>query len=134
MAQAYLTRLGGNRFVAESAGQTIGALTAVEIEVMAEDGLATDRRPNSVFSLFNEGRTYDFIVTVCDNGHQENCTTYPGNRNVIVWQFADPATFRGTRPERIAKTRAVRDEIKNAVEAFIAEAAVAHPVTPAVEP
>ena len=38
---------------------------------------------------------------------------------MMNWDFADPATFTGTPEEKLAQTRIVRDEIKEAVQRFI---------------
>lgn len=119
IAQAYLQRFAPERFVCESAGLTTGKLTYVEKQVMLEDQLPIDEPSNTVFTFFNSGKTYDHVISVCDQMAEFKCATYPGSTPVTMWVFEDPAKFRGTKPQRIAKTREVRDRIKSAVKAFI---------------
>ncbi|MBP1750711.1 MAG: hypothetical protein H6Q52_3250, partial [Deltaproteobacteria bacterium] len=45
---------------------------------------------------------------------------FPGLRmETLHWHFEDPATFTGTHEEKMAKTRRVRDAIKEKVTGFV---------------
>ena len=118
MAQGYLEQLGVGRYITESAGTVIGKLTNVELEVMQEAHLRTDYPTNTVFTFFNSGKTFDHVISICNTASEE-CSSYPGKSSLTVWVFEDPATFKGTRPQRLAKTREVRDGIKRKVQAFL---------------
>jgi len=120
MAEAYLKKFGGNRFQVESAGLETGTLNPLAIEVMKEDGIDISKNPtNDVFKFFQEGKLFQYVITVCDEKAAESCPIFPMMKEKINWSFEDPAQFTGTHEEKLQKTRIVRDEIKEAVLKFI---------------
>lgn len=122
MAEAYLQQYGNDNFHVESAGIEAGTLNPLAVEVMREDGIdISQNSTNDVFDYFKEGRTYHYVVTVCDAGNAARCPIFPGVVKKYHWDFADPSAFAGTYEEKLAQTRQVRDEIKAAVLNFIAE-------------
>ena len=58
---------------------------------------------------------------VCDEASAERCPIFPGVTTRLNWGFADPSSFTGTDQERLAKTIAVRDEIRAKIEAWLQE-------------
>lgn len=126
MAEALLNHLGGDRFQAESAGFEPGTLNPVVVEALKEIGIDISRnKTKSVFDLYKQGRTYQYVVTVCDESSSERCPIFPGLvRERLHWSFQDPSAFQGGPEEKLAKTRVVRDQIKEKIEQFVkAEAA-----------
>lgn len=125
MAEALLRHLGGDRFEAESAGFEPGTLNPVVVAALKEIGIdISGAKTKSVFDLFQQGRVYQYVVTVCDESSSERCPIFPGVvRERMHWSFKDPASFKGTPEEKLAQTRAVRDEIKSKIESFIEETA-----------
>ena len=122
MAEAFLNRLAGDLFVAESAGFEPGPLNPLAVEVMKEVGIdISANRAKAVFSLYKEGRLYDYVITVCDESSAERCPIFPGRVRRLQWTFENPASLTGTQEEKLAKTRMVRDQIKGKVEELIAE-------------
>ena len=121
MAEALLRNLGGDRFEAESAGFEPGTLNPVVVAALKEIGIdISQAKTKSVFELYKQGRMYQYVVTVCDESSSERCPLFPGVvRERMHWSFADPASFKGSEAERLAKTRAVRDEIKAKIEEFV---------------
>ncbi len=75
----------------------------------------------SVFSLYKEGRLYDYVITVCDESSAERCPIFPGRVTRLQWPFENPASLTGTHEEKLAKTRKIRDQIKGKVEELIDE-------------
>ena len=121
MAEAFLNHLAGDRFEAESAGLTPGQLNPVVVAVMQETGFdISHNSTNSVFEFFKQGRKYDFVITVCDQSASERCPMFPGRTERLHWSFDDPSAFTGTEEEIKNRTRTVRDQIKTAIEDFIA--------------
>lgn len=122
MAEALLRHLAADRFKAESAGFEPGALNPIVVEAMAEVGVDISKaKTKSVFDLYKQGRMYHYVVTVCDESSSEKCPIFPGMvRERMHWSFKDPAGFQGSREERLAKTREVRDQIKAKIESFVA--------------
>lgn len=120
MAEAYLNHLGGGSFEAESAGFEPGSLNPVVVEALKEEGIDISRnQTKSVFDLFKQGRMYQYVITVCDESNSERCPIFPGLvRQRMNWSFQDPSSFTGSPADRLARTRAVRDQIKAKIEEF----------------
>jgi arsenate reductase len=113
MAETYLNDFGGGRIHAESAGLEPGELNPYVVQVMREDGYdISGNSTDSVFTFYNEGRRYDYVITVCDKEAAERCPIFPGRAEQLHWPFPDPSSFRGSEEERLAFTRRVRDQIK----------------------
>jgi arsenate reductase len=122
MAEAYLTKNAGHRFAVESAGLEPGLLNPFVVDVMKEEGVdLAGKQTNDAFRFFKEGRTYDYVITVCDEASGERCPIFPGKSQRLHWGFDDPSTFEGTDDEIRQKVRKVRDEIKARIDLFIKE-------------
>jgi len=120
MAEAYLKRFGGDMFEVESAGLEPGVLNPLAIAVMAEEGMDISKNPTKdVFSLHEQGKSFNYVITVCDAKNSERCPVFPGMHSKLAWDFEDPSGLGGTNEEKLAKTRIIRDIIKNAVLAFV---------------
>ena len=125
MAEAFLKRLAGDRFMAESAGLEPGRLNPFVVRAMAEVGIDIFGNPTkSVFDLFKAGKVYQAVITVCSKEAAERCPVFPGLSERHHWPFADPSSFTGSDEEIMVQVRAVRDEIEAAVKAFIASKAL----------
>lgn len=122
MAEAFLNRLGGGRFFAESAGLEPGKLNPVVVESMQEAGIdISGNQTKSVFDFYRKGELYSYVVTVCDEASGERCPLFPGKSVRLHWSFDDPSGFQGAHEEKLEKTGIVRDQIKKRVEEFIKE-------------
>ena len=122
MAEAYLNKFGNENFVVESAGLEAGTLSQLAVEVMKEDGIdMASNQTKEVSDFFKAGRTYDYVITVCDEASAARCPVFPGLHKKIHWDFPDPSAFTGSHTERLVATRAVRDQIKSAIRNFIKE-------------
>lgn len=123
MAEAFLKQLGNGKFEAESAGIEKGKLNPFVIRAMLEVGIDISKNDTQeVFDLFRQGKSYQAVITVCEQEAAERCPIFPGKVKRIAWSFPDPSKFAGTDEEILAKVRLVRDEIKEKVTEFIAEA------------
>jgi arsenate reductase len=120
MAEAFLRKHGGNVFEAESAGLEPGKLNPNVVTVMKEIGIDLTGKPTqSVFDLFQQGKKYDAVITVCDKEAAEQCPIFPGKVKRIAWSFKDPSGLKGTQEQILNHTRKVRDEIELAIKDFI---------------
>lgn len=120
MAEAFLAALGGQRFEARSAGLEPGILLPEAVEVMREAGLdISGNSTKSVFDFFRRSELFAYVITVCDTEAAERCPIFPGVTRRLHWSFPDPSSLPGTREERLAGTRKIRDMIKASVEEFI---------------
>jgi len=119
MAEAFLKKLAGDRFEAESAGLEPGRLNPYVVRAMAEIGVDISGNPvKSVFDLHAAGRSYDVVVTVCSEEAAERCPVFPGLARRLHWPFPDPSSFAGSDEAVMAGVRAVRDRIEAAVGDF----------------
>lgn len=120
MAEALLKSISGEHFEAESAGFEPGNLNPIVVDAMKEIGIdISSNKTKSVFDLFKQGRLYSYVVTVCDESSAEKCPVFPGIAKRLHWSFEDPSSFGGSREQRLAKTRLVRDQIKAKIEEFV---------------
>jgi arsenate reductase len=113
MAEAFLNKLCGDRYKAKSAGITPTQINPYVVKVMAEIGIdLSTRRSKSILEF--QGKTFDFVVTVCDAA-REACPFFPGEKEIHK-SFPDPSAFKGSEEEILRKVKIVRDEIKEWVE------------------
>ena len=122
MAEAFCNELGGDRYTAESSGLEPGTLNPNVVKVMQEIGIdISSNECNSVFEYFKEGRSYSYLITVCDKTAAERCPIFPGLviDGRIHWSFKDPSSLKGTEEEVLEETRKVRDEIKHQIIGFL---------------
>ena len=104
----------------ESAGIEPGKLNPVVIEVLKEEGVdITGKQTKAVFDLFKQGKTYDYVITVCDEASAERCPVFPGLCQRFHWGFTDPSKFQGTDKEKLARVREVKEEIKATIKKWI---------------
>ena len=119
MAEAFLNKIGGDYFIAESAGLEPGILNPIVIEVMKEIGInISENRTKDVFEFFKESKLFQYVITVCDEASAERCPIFPGPGQKLHWSFTDPSLLSGTHEEKLSFTRIIRDEIKNRIEEF----------------
>ena len=121
MAEAFVNARHGGPLRAFSAGLEAGTLNPFVVEAMREVGIdISGNASKSVDDPAIRGRTYDFVVTVCDEASAEACPIYPTRGERLHWSFADPSGFVGSHDERLARTRDVRDAVAARVEAWVA--------------
>lgn len=122
MAEAFLKQYGGDRFEASSAGLEPGKLNPFVIRAMAEVGIdISGNETKSVFDLHAARKVFQVVVTVCSKEAAERCPIFPGLSEKIHWPFDDPSSMKGSDEEIMTGVRRVRDQIKEAVLAFIKE-------------
>ena len=122
MAEAWLNKICGEFFEAQSAGIEPGVLNPLVIEVMREVEIdISQKKTQSVFDVLKSGVPFDYTVTVCDEASAEKCPIFPGVAKRLHWGFPDPSVLAGTRGEKLEKIRVIRDTIKTRVENWCAE-------------
>ncbi|MBP1909280.1 arsenate reductase ArsC [Methanolobus bombayensis] len=122
IAEAYLKKIGSERFEVESAGYKPEAINPLVLKVMEEDGFdLSGNKPQSAWDLFKEGKLFQYIITVCDRAHEEECPLFPKPFVQLHWPYPDPETFTGTDSEKLEQTRELRDAIKERIEKFVAD-------------
>lgn len=125
MAEAWTDHFCGDFFEAHSAGLEPGTLNPLVVEVMKEKGIdISSKKTQGVFELFKRGESFNYVITVCDGASAEKCPIFPGLSQRLHWSFADPSKFIGTKEEKLAQIREVRDAIKARIESWCSSACV----------
>ena len=120
MAEEYIRKYGGDRFEAESAGLEPGEMNPYAVKVLLEDGIdIRGKATRSVFDLYNRGRRYEHVITVCGREAEEKCPIFPGPTLRHSWPLPDPAGFEGTEEEILSRVREIRDAIKEKARDFV---------------
>jgi arsenate reductase len=122
MAEAFLKEICGDHFEAHSAGLEPGKLNPLAIETMHEIGIDISKnQTQAVFDVFISAELFAYVITVCDESSAERCPIFPGVTKRLHWSFPDPSALRGTREERLAGTREIRDQIRARIEMWCDE-------------
>jgi arsenate reductase (thioredoxin) len=122
MAEAWLNKICGDFFEAESAGLEPGSLSPLAVEVMGEVGVdISQKKTQAIFDVFESGQLFSYVITVCDESSAEKCPIFPGSAKPQHWSFADPSQVTGTREQKLARVRQIRDEIRAKIESWCAE-------------
>lgn len=120
MAEAFLNSIAGDKFEAESAGIEPGKLNPVVVDAMKETGIdISQNKTKSVFEFYEQGKVYDYVITVCDKEAAEKCPVFLGVAERLHWNFQDPSALSGSHSEKIAGTRKIRDQIKQKIEDWV---------------
>jgi len=113
MAEAFLNRFGGQKFQAESAGLEPGTLNPLVVRAMAETGIdISGNKTKCVTDFLQQGKTYDYVVTVCDESSAERCPVFPGSAQRVHWSFPDLSALTGTEEQKLGRVREIRDQIR----------------------
>jgi len=121
MAEELLNKYGKGKFIAQSAGLEPGNLNPIVVKLLKSDENIdiSGKKTQSVFDLFKEGKTYNYVITVCDKEASQRCPVFPGITNKINWSFSDPSQFLGSDEEKLKQTKDVKESIKNHILEFI---------------
>ena len=125
MAEAWLNRICGDQFEAQSAGLEPGMLNPLVVEAMAEVGIdISHKRTQRVFDVLESGTVFAYVITVCDESSAEKCPVFPGSAKRLHWGFPDPSVLTGAPEEKLAAVRTIRDQIRAKIEAWCDEVCV----------
>ena len=122
MAEAYLRRLGVDQFEVESAGFEPRTINPLVVEAMLEEDFDLSRvEADSVFDFYKDGRLFDYVIAVCDEGNSQRCPVFPGVTTRLNWSFPDPADLQGSEKERLQQVRRIRDSIRERIKDWLEE-------------
>ena len=72
-----------------------------------------------VMQFFQEGRLYDYVITVCNESIENQCPIFPGIARRLYWPFPDPQKATGTEDEKLDKIRSIRDQIREHIKSWV---------------
>lgn len=118
MAEALLRKHAGARFEAYSAGIEPGEVNPLTVRALGEIGIDASNHWAKSVELFRGRMHFDYVITVCSNA-EARCPVFPGAAVRLHWAFEDPAAASGSEDERLAKFRAVRDQIETRIVSWL---------------
>jgi arsenate reductase (thioredoxin) len=122
MAEAWVNHLFGEWLEAESAGLEPGRLNPLVVQAMARVGIdISKKQTQGVSALVAAGKTYEYVITVCDPAAAERCPVFTAATHRLHWSFPDPAALPGTEEEKLVRIEEIRDAIRAQVEAWASE-------------
>ena len=111
MAAALMRHLAGDGLYVESAGVKAGALDPLAVEAMAEIGLTIGQHRPRCFEDLEDG-SFDLVITLSPEAqHKAVELTRTAATQVEYWPTMDPTAVEGSREQRLAAYRAVRDQL-----------------------
>ncbi|MEU9009105.1 arsenate reductase ArsC [Streptomyces sp. NPDC048479] len=111
MAAGFLSHLAGDRVEVRSAGSLPAQqVNPAAVEAMKEVGVDISARQPKVLTT-EAVKASDYVITM---GCGDACPIFPGKK-YLDWALEDPAG------KGVESVRPIRDEIKNRIEALIAE-------------
>lgn len=115
MAEGLLRDRYGNRYDVYSAGTEKTHVRLLAIQAMAIIGIDISDHISKTIDEVADGRTFDYVVTVCDHA-REACPYLPARKQNLHHSFEDPSAATGTEAERLAVFRRVRDAIADWID------------------
>jgi arsenate reductase len=120
MAEALVNYDLGELFEAHSAGTDPKTPHPAALKILAEIGIDHSRARCKSLEEF-EGQPFDYVITLCGAAN-ETCPLFFGGVERVHFGFEDPARAVGTEEDVLTAFRRVRDEIREAVEAYLRNA------------
>ena len=120
MAEAFLRKYADAYFGVYSAGLHPKEINPLAIQVMEEAGFDMSGHTSKSLQEFLGKVHFGYLITVCSDADRE-CPIFPGMGMRLHWPFDDPAAFKGTPEEQLAKFRQVRDQIGQKILAWLGE-------------
>lgn len=121
MAEYLLRKHGGAFIAAYSAGTEPKGVNPLTIEIMREAGLDLTRARSKDLKEYLGTLNVHGLIVVCGDADKKCPAVWPGVIERLYWPFEDPAAAEGTREQRLAKFRHVRDQIDAKVRDWVAE-------------
>jgi protein-tyrosine-phosphatase len=114
IAAGLFSQMLGRAVYVGSAGVRKGELDAFAVAVMDELGIDISRHKPVTFEELEEweGLNFDLIVTLAPEAHHRALElTRTSAVEVEYWPMADPTVIEGSRAQRLAAYRDVRDQL-----------------------
>ena len=117
MAAAIMRHLFGRSVYVDSVGARVGMLDPLAVEVMDEIGIEIGKHKPKSFDEF-EDTSFDLVITLSPEAHHKAMElTRTSAASVEYWPTMDATAVEGSRDQRLAAYRAVRDELERRIQA-----------------
>jgi arsenate reductase len=122
MAEALLDKIGRGRFNAYSAGSQPARSPMLEVigklETLGHDVFGLRCKSWDEFTGPDAPRM-DFVITLCDTLHGQDCPDVGANPVTAAWPLPDPVEFKGAPTERATLINELYGMIRRRLEIFI---------------
>lgn len=126
MAEGIMKYLHGKRVYVDSAGARQGEIDGFAIAVMDEIGIDLTKHKSKTFDQL-EDSSFDLVITLSPEAqHKAVEMTRVMACDVEFWNTFDPTIVEGSREERLAAYRKVRDELMRRIKERFPTEAAAH--------
>ena len=121
VAMTLLNEKYGDQFVGESAGYKTKPINPLAIKIMKANGYDISANPVSrVIDLYNQGKSYDYVITVCNESEESDCPVFPGSFVKFHWrEFVDPETYQGDEASLMEQAQALVDAMIKKIDALV---------------
>ncbi len=121
MAEAFLKKHGGDRYAAYSAGTEPKGINPCTVLVMEEAGVSLGGHYSKHVKEYTGKIDFAYVITLCDEADKSCPAIFTGMGQRLHWPFEDPAAFVGSKDEKLAKFREVRDRIEQQIKTWVSE-------------
>ncbi len=115
MAEGIARRLAGDRLVVQSAGSSPSRVNPLAVRALAEIGIDHSRARSKAVDAIDRS-TVDTVITLCA---EEVCPVYLGDARRLHWPLPDPAGHAESEAASLTRFRAVRDELRTRIAAWL---------------
>jgi protein-tyrosine-phosphatase len=129
LAEALLRRVGGERFLAASAGVEPTSVHPLTRRVLENAGFDHDWATSEAVDAYLE-QPFDYVITVCDDARAV-CPVFPGADQSLHWGYRDPAGVAGDEASQLAAFERVFTDLATRVRQFVVIAERQRPVATA---
>lgn len=121
MAEAFLRKLGDDKYEAYSAGMQPKGLHPMTVQVMQEVGIDVSGQRSKSTREYMGRMTFDDAVIVCRKAEDDCPIINADAKRIHRWLFEDPVRAEGSDEEKLARFREVRDQIEGRIKLWLAE-------------
>jgi len=121
MAEALFRKYGGDRYAVYSAGVEPKGINPYTVRVMEEVGLSLAHHRSKDVREYLGKEHFAHVFTVCHHAEQNCPSVFLTMGTHDHWDLDDPAAQEGTDAQKLAKFRAVRNQIDERVRAWLQE-------------
>ena len=117
MAAGIMRHLFGRFVYVDSVGARRGELDPMAVEVMDEIGIEIGKHKPKSFDEF-EDTSFDLVITLSPEAqHKAVELTRTSAAIIEYWPTMDPTAVEGSRDQRLAAYRAIRDDLEKRIQA-----------------
>jgi arsenate reductase len=125
MAEAFLRKLGSDKYEAYSAGMDPKGIHPLTVQVMQEVGIDVSRQTSKGVKEYMGRMYFDDAVIVCRRAEDDCPTLIADAKRIHRWIFEDPVRSEGSAEENLTRFREIRDQIEARIRLWLAETAEA---------